>query len=113
MNKPNYESDAKTFDADAYTVDRWDGIAWRVLGWELEPDEDTEWSGYYVRTGQIVCCMIGDDRLFVFDPDEVTPLAREAYCGECGQVGCCHDGLDRRGIQTGPQQEGHHGWRNG
>jgi len=29
------------------------------------------------------------------DPDDVTPIAREAYCGVCGQMGCGHDGLDR------------------
>jgi len=95
MKKQTYESDATTFDADAYTVDRWSGIAWRVLGWKVEPDADTEWSGYYIRTGEIVCRMIGDDRDFTFDPDDVTPLDREAYCGECGQIGCRCDGLER------------------
>ena len=95
MRLEQYESDDAKFSADAYTVDRYDGIAWRVLGWEVEPDEDTEWSGYQVRTGRVVARMIGDDRNFSFDPVEVTPLEREAYCGECGQIGCCHDGLDR------------------
>ena len=94
--RPNYETDDETFAADAYTVDGWSaGIAWHALGWETEPDEDTEWSGYEVRTGRVVTRMVGDDRHFMFDPDEIHPLAREDYCGECGQVGCCHDGLDR------------------
>lgn len=31
----------------------------------------------------------------VYDPEDITPLEREAYCGECGQIGCCHDGLER------------------
>ena len=52
-------------------------------------DDDTE------RTGRVVAIMVGDDRHFTFEPDELTPLAREAYCGSCGQVGCTHDGLDR------------------
>lgn len=52
-----------------------------------DPDE--------IRTGRIVCVMVGDDRQFTFDPEDVTPLAREEYCGECGQIGCAHDGLDR------------------
>jgi len=92
----HYEADEAAFPADAYTVDGWgEGVAWRVLGWETEPDEDTEWSGSAVRTGLAVCVMIGDDRHFPVDPKDLTPLEREEYCGECGQVGCCHDGLER------------------
>ena len=93
--RSNYEVDEKQFCADGYCVDGWQGIAWYVRGWQTEPDQDTEWSGYEVRTGRVVCTMIGDDRQFLFDPDEVHPLEREAYCGECGQIGCGHDGLDR------------------
>ena len=39
--------------------------------------------------------MVGDDKLHVVDPEDVTALPREDYCGQCGQVGCGHDGLDR------------------
>jgi hypothetical protein len=39
---PHYESDDVTFSADAYRVSGYGGIAWYVLGWETEPDEDTE-----------------------------------------------------------------------
>ena len=80
---------------EAVTVKGWAGIAWHVLGYETEPDAETEWTGYEQRTGNLLCCMVGDDRPFAFDPDKLTPLAREDYCGECGQVGCTHDGLDR------------------
>jgi hypothetical protein len=93
--KPHYESDDREFPADAYTVRGHGGIAWRVLGWETEPDEDTEWSGYENRTGRVITIMVGDNHRFVFDPDDLTPLEREDYCGECGQIGCAHDGLDR------------------
>jgi hypothetical protein len=93
---PHYETDDATFDAEAYTADGWGkGIAWRVYGWETAPDEDTHWSGTENRTGRVVAVMIGDDRRFTFEPDDLTPLNRADYCGECGQVGCCHDGLDR------------------
>jgi len=96
MTRNNYEIDSKTFSADAYTADGWGkGIAWAVLGWETEPDEDTEWTGQEERTGQVVAVMIGDDRHFTFDQEDLTPLDREEYCGECGQVGCRHDGLGR------------------
>lgn len=93
--KRHYESDDETFSADAYTVARYSGIAFRVLGWETEPDEDTEWSGYEVRTGNVVAVMIGDDYHHIVDQDDITPLDRAAYCGECGQIGCGHDGYDR------------------
>ena len=94
--KPNYEEDPKEFDADAYTVDGWGaGIAWYVLGWETEPDADIEWSGYEVRTGRVLAVMVGDDERHSLDREDVTPIARESYCGFCGQVGCTHDGLDR------------------
>ena len=93
--RTSYETDDTYFDADAYTIDRYDGIAWYALGWETKPDEDTEWSGYEVKTGRVVCRMIGDDKDFTFEPDSLTPLEREDYCGQCGQIGCRHDGLDR------------------
>ena len=92
---PHYEPDDETFSAEAYTVRGSSGVAWSVYGWETEPDEDTEWSGYEGRTGRIVCVMIGDDSRFTFDPEDVTPLTRADYCGECGQMGCTHDAYDR------------------
>jgi hypothetical protein len=89
----NYEADDKTFPADAYRVRGWGaGIAFRVRGWETEPDEDI---GCENRTGMIVVVMVGDDAQHIVDPEDVTPLKREEYCGECGQIGCGHDGLDR------------------
>ena len=92
----DYERDAETFSADAYTVDGWgQGVAFYVRGWELEADEDTEWSGIKNRTGQVVVTMVGDDRKFAVDPDDVHPINEDDYCHECGQVGCCHDGRDR------------------
>ena len=90
MRTKNYEEDGASFDADAYVAKGWRGIAWHVLGWETEPDEDTEWSGYERRTGNVVAVMVGDDRRFTFEPDDLTPIDREEYCGECGQVGCGH-----------------------
>lgn len=93
--KRHYERDDGDFGADAYSVDGYGAIAFHVLGWETEPDEDTEWSGYEVRTGRVVAVMVGDDHRFVFEPEELTPIPREAYCGECGQIGCTHDGYDR------------------
>jgi hypothetical protein len=95
MNRIHYESDDAHFTADAYTVKRGPKVAYYVLGWETEPDEDTEWSGCENRTGRVVVVMVGDDYKHVVDEDDIVPLEREDYCGECGQIGCGHDGLDR------------------
>jgi len=73
------------------------GVACYALGWETAPDQDTAWTGIKPRTGQVLLMMVGDDRPFPQDPDDCTPLARERFCGECGQVGCAHDGYDREG----------------
>ena len=93
--RPTYEVDEKEFDADGYKIDGYKGIAWNVLGWETTEDSDTEWTGMLVRTGNVVACMIGDDRYFVFDRNEVNSIEREEFCGECGQIGCQHDGIER------------------
>ena len=92
MRRRSYEPLAEgEYDADAYCAKGWRGVAWTVLGWETEPDEDTEWSGYENRTGRLVAHMVGDDRHFAFDPDELKPLDSEEYCSVCGQIGCHHN----------------------
>lgn len=80
---------------DVVKVEGFSGVAFRVIGPETEPDEDTEWSGYEVETGRIECHMVGDDRIFTFEPDDLEPLEELAYCHVCGQIGCAHDGIDR------------------
>jgi hypothetical protein len=91
----NWESDPESFPAPAYSARGYAGIAFRIGGWETEPDDDTEWSGFEVRTGRVIAIMVGDDRPHSFDPSDLTPIDRASYCGECGQIGCAHDGLDR------------------
>lgn len=95
MRRPDYEPDHESFPAEAYSVEGYRGVAWRVYGWEVEPDDDTHWSGYEARTGRVVCVMVGDDRRHTFEPDALTPLGELDYCASCGQVGCTHDGRDR------------------
>ena len=92
--KRHYEED-DLFNAEAYRVEGWKGIAWRVLGWATEPDEDTEWTGIEQRTGQLVARMVGDDRDFLFEPDEVEAIREDEFCHECGQIGCKADGRER------------------
>lgn len=95
VQRPYYERDDVTWAAETYRVDRYGGVAWRVRGWETAPDEETEWSGFEQRTGKVVAVMVGDDRRFVFDPDQLTPLGELEYCAACGQIGCIGDGRDR------------------
>jgi hypothetical protein len=95
MRKTHYEADRATFTAAAYGVRGYQGIAFRVLGWTTAPDEDTEWTGIEERTGEVSAYMVGDDRIHVLDVSDIWPMKRRDYCGECGQVGCSHDGLDR------------------
>lgn len=59
------------------------------------PYECIDEEGDEVRTGRVVVTMIGDDARHTVDPDDLTPLERGAYCGECGQIGCSCDGYDR------------------
>ena len=92
-----YETDEPDLYPNAVRLTGDTGAAWYVLGWKTEPDEDTDWTGYEVRTGQLVAVMVGDDQHWLVDPDDVLPLDRADYCGECGQIGCGHDGLDRSG----------------
>ena len=87
MNRSNYEP-APEYPASAYKVYGYPGIAWTVRGWETEPDEDTHWTGIENRTGKLICVMVGDDRQFRIDPEDVTPLKGSEYCRECGQIGC-------------------------
>ncbi len=76
----------------AYTIKGYDGIAWYYKKDETKPDEDTEWSGFEQPTGNVIMVMIGDDREFSFDPDDVTPINEDEYCHSCGQIGCKADG---------------------
>lgn len=79
----------EAFDFEpAYAVEGSPGIAWRVYALETAPDEDTEWTGIEEPTGRVLAHMIGDDRPHSFDPDELTAIADEDFCGCCGQVGC-------------------------
>jgi hypothetical protein len=96
MRQKHYEEDRETWPAEQnYTVKGFPGIAFYApLGWETEPDEDTEWSGCENRTGRVVMVMVGDDYHHKVDPEDISPLKRSAFCGECGQIGCHCDGYD-------------------
>lgn len=82
-----YDRDPQ-FSGKGFVHDHDPRVAWRVLGWETEADEDTEWTGIRPRTGYLCCVMVGDDRIHRFTPEDMLELAEDAYCPECGAVGC-------------------------
>lgn len=85
MRQYQYE-EATEYDG-GYRVAGWPGIAFEVVGWQTEPNEDMVWTGQQERTGELVVCMVGDDRLHLVSPEDVTPIGDD-YCHECGQIGC-------------------------
>ena len=76
-----YEPDHETFEADYYSHRQYPGMAFYVLGWEVGPEEDVEWSGLEARTGKVLAVMVGDDYRHRCDPDDLEPLPREDFCG--------------------------------
>lgn len=87
----HYEEDSATFSAAHYRVRGWDGFAVSVLGWEMTPNEDTEWSGDMERTGAVLVVMVGDDMVRHVMPDDLLPLTENEFCHSCGQIGCGHN----------------------
>ena len=75
-------------EGDHVTVTDYPGIAFFISRWETKPDEDTEWTGIEEPTGNVEIVMVGDDRVFVYDPEDLTALDEGDYCPSCGQIGC-------------------------
>lgn len=101
---------------DHVTVAGYGGVAFWVIGhpvetWKPTPvlicdgEDDDDHDEYcygvidepetYEDTGKVIVRMVGDDKDHIVDAEDVTPLDREAFCGQCGQIGCSHDGAER------------------
>lgn len=87
----------------AYRVSGHGGVAWTLLGhpkkepmqWFVPFTDDPESDGFWEveddppeDTDRVEMVMVGDDRVFVFDADEITLLDEDEYCPGCGQIGC-------------------------
>ena len=71
---------------DVFANARCRGLAYEVVGFD---------------DGNIVGVMVGDDQREVIDVRDCERLiAREDYCGECGQTGCTQDGYSREEETT-------------
>jgi hypothetical protein len=93
-----YQEVIDTMGVSHFRVNGSAGIAWYCAGPELvdEYDEETgenvtEWSGYQIPTGNVLMVMVGDDRVFPTDPDDVEHIPDDSFCRECGQIGCGHN----------------------
>jgi hypothetical protein len=93
-------------DDDRFSVSGYSGVAFYVLRRDVEHrfieslfvDDETgdEWwdvaddesETEEIETGNVVVVMVGDDREFVVDPDDLTLIADDEYCSGCGQIGC-------------------------
>ena len=76
------------------SVSGYGGIAWDVIGYLTEEIYDAEIDDFDTITNDslAVCIMVGDDRRFTFDVDDLTVIDDEDYCSGCGQIGCSHGG---------------------
>jgi len=97
--------DMDSFKGKTYSDGR--GIALAIVGRDTE--EETEFlvycdeldCGHYydycfeettsiVFTGKLIAVMIGDDRKFLVDFQDLTEIDEEEFCYGCGQIGCGH-----------------------
>ena len=71
-----------------FAVESYPGIAFYFHSREVSIEfyED----GCYDETGFANMVMVGDDRIHVIDPDEISTIRDDQYCSECGQIGCGH-----------------------
>lgn len=67
-----------------YAVDRDTGEEFET---ESDDPDDGEW---IADESQLRVVMVGDDREWIVDADECTPIEENEFCGECGQMGCFH-----------------------
>lgn len=76
------------------------GIAWRIDGFVMESVlvhdycEDDDGNASYAEweevasESQVRAHMVGDDKEWILDIDDLQELDEEDYCGSCGQIGC-------------------------
>ena len=89
------------FDA-AYKVDGYPGIAWHIIDYarefvtyEIEENvpgfmmpDIIELQEEVEDRSRVIAVMIGDDRSFTFDVEDLTIIDDDDYCSCCGQLGC-------------------------
>jgi hypothetical protein len=73
-----------------YRVDGYDGIAWQFIQHPtlVEFDEYGEAVDETIDPELSVMVMVGDDRRFTFETDQLHIIENDAFCRDCGQIGC-------------------------
>ena len=78
------------------------GIAWYAVGYATtEVEVEDSWTddetgetfySYDVETVEdperVVMVMVGDDREFTYDVEDVEVIPDDSFCRDCGQIGC-------------------------
>lgn len=79
------------FDA-TYRIDGYDGIAFRLLGFNESYYYDSDLGEYYedIDVDNVRAVMIGDNRVFIEPVEDLHKLDEGTYCNICGQIGCGH-----------------------
>ncbi len=77
-----------------YRVKSWNcAVAVRVTG--CGRNWDDEWEEWVDDENWARVVMVGDDAHHFVEADDLEELDELAYCAECGQIGCGHDGRER------------------
>ena len=73
-----------------YRVDGYNGVAWQFLQHPrvTEYDDFGDAVDQTENSEQAVMMMVGDDRQFTFDMDEIHAIPDDSFCRDCGQIGC-------------------------
>lgn len=77
---------------DSVKVRGWPGIAFTFRGHPLIHclDEDGVYPEKLEDPDRAIVVMVGDDRKWNVEMDDLTLLPPEKFCGVCGQIGCLH-----------------------
>lgn len=52
-----------------------------------DPDGEGEWVDD-IESGQVLVVMVGDDKKYTVDIDDLTKIGELEFCRDCGQIGC-------------------------
>ncbi len=79
----------------AFWVDDWARSLEEQYVEYIESDDSGEvffgWEEVEVISNSVVeCYMVGDDKMYKFDIDELTAVNVNDFCYSCGQIGCGH-----------------------
>lgn len=85
--------EVKQADAEGsrFKVSYYDGIAFFFHS-EETVIEGHDWCYEdEVPTGNAIMIMVGDNYKHIVDPEDIETIPDDAYCRDCGQIGCRHN----------------------